>query len=58
MARGPRRIPPRRSATPRSHARAAIERERDEARRRVAELEQRLREGLQPPPPPPPGPGP
>jgi tRNA A-37 threonylcarbamoyl transferase component Bud32 len=34
-------------------ARAAIERERDEARRRVAELEQRLKEA---PPPPPPGP--
>ncbi|HVK88404.1 MAG TPA: protein kinase [Kofleriaceae bacterium] len=40
-------------------ARTAAERERDEARRKIAELEQRLRERLQPPPePPPPAPTP
>jgi tRNA A-37 threonylcarbamoyl transferase component Bud32 len=41
-------------------ARANVEKERDEARKRVAELEQRLREitsgGNPPPPPPPPNP--
>ncbi len=39
-------------------ARASVERERDEARRRIAELEQRLRDGQNGPPgPPPPNPG-
>ena len=39
-------------------AQTSAERERDDARRRIAELEQRLRDASSSPPPPPPAPGP